>query len=305
MKMNKISVIVIVLVIVLGGMFLFAQQRGDTSINRNDNAQERTTNNLTPVTSFTHAHGIAVDIADPNNLYIATHHGLLVLKNDKDLYQIGAAKDDYMSFSPHPTDPKIFFSSGHPEIGGNIGFQKSMDGGLTWEKISDGINGPVDFHAMAVSSVNPDLVYGWYQGTVQRSVDGGKSWEIASTTTVPIVNLATDSNNESIVYAATPQGLMVSKDKGSKWTILLDGFVSAIAISPNDSQELISFSEKNGLAKSNDGGGTWNKSDENFNSETPLFISFNKQNPEIVYLLTEKNSIYKSSDGAISWTKIR
>lgn len=260
---------------------------------------------LNPVKEITHGHGLAVDAADSSKVYIATHHGLLVLKNNKDLFQVGNKKDDYMGFSPHPTDPKIVFSSGHPATGGNIGFQKSEDGGFTWKKISDGVQGPVDFHAMAVSPANPNLIYGSYRGAIQQSIDAGKNWEIVGNTNFPIVNLAADPKDENVIYAASPRGLMVSKNKGKDWSSLLDGFVSTIAINPQDSQKLISFSEKLKLAKSNDGGKNWEPVNERFNGETPLHTAFGKQKPNIIYTLTEKNSIYKSSDGGSLWNKVR
>lgn len=301
MKLNKIIVIVLVLVAIVG-FFLFTQKSNKSSTNQE---VKQISKELIPINEITHGHGMSVDIEDPNIIYIATHHGLLELKNEKDLYQVGSAKDDYMGFSPHPTDPKIFFSSGHPEAGGNIGFQKSVDGGFTWNKVSDGMNGPVDFHAMTVSPANPDLIFGWYQGAIQRSTDGGKNWEIASTTRVPIVNLAADPKDENIVYAASPQGLIVSTNKGKDWDTILPGFVSTVAINPQASQKLLSYSEKEQLAKSNNSGKTWEKITVDFSGETPLFISYNRQDSEIVYLLTEKNSLYKSSDGGNSWSKIR
>lgn len=301
MKVNKIVVIVLVLVAIVG--FFLLTQKGNKSSTSQETKQ--TSKELIPITEIAHGHGMSVDVTNPNSVYIATHHGLLILKNDKDLYQVGSAKDDYMGFSPHPTDPKIFFSSGHPEAGGNIGFQKSEDGGFTWKNISSGVNGPVDFHAMSVSPANPNLIYGWYQGAIQRSVDGGKNWEIVSRTNVPIVNLATDPKDENILYAASSQGLMVSKNKGKDWNKLLEGFVSTVVVNPQDSQKLLSYSEKQQLAKSSDGGQIWEKIAADFNDETPLFISFNRQNPDVIYLLTEKNSLFKSTDGGNSWSKIR
>lgn len=303
MSINKNILILIIIIASVGIYYLMQPRKSTFSVKENSRAVESI--NLAPVDNITHGHGIAVDVADSSVIYIATHHGLLALKNEKDLYQIGDKKDDYMGFSSHPTDPKIFFSSGHPESGGNIGFQKSKDGGLTWEKVSDGLNGPVDYHAMAVSSANTDLIYGWFQGALQRSTDEGKNWEIVSTTSFPIVNLAADPKDENIVYAASPQGLMVSKNKGKDWTTMLDGFVSTVAINPQDPNKLLVFSEKQQLVKSIDGGQTWINISADFSNETPLFISFSRNKPALIYLLTEKNSIYKSIDGGNSWNKIR
>ena len=285
--------------IVIGALFL-SSQRGNNSNNTQASSIE-----LIPIDSITHGHGLAVDASDSSKVYIATHHGLLLLKDEKKLYRIGSAQDDYMGFTPHPTNAKVFFSSGHPATGGNIGFQKSEDGGFTWQKISDGIAGPVDFHALTVSPANPKLLYGWYQGALQRSTNEGVTWEIASTTDYPVVNLAADPRNENIIYAATPQGLLVSNNKGSSWEKLLDGFVSTTAIHPQNPQQMLSFSERERLARSNDSGKTWEKINESFQEETPLYIAYDKQKPEIIYLLTEKNSIYKSMDNANTWSKIR
>ncbi len=68
------------------------------SINKENNAD-----NLFPVSSFSHSHGLAVGSGDSNKLYIATHEGLYVLLNDTKLYQIGKSTDDYMGFSAHPS----------------------------------------------------------------------------------------------------------------------------------------------------------------------------------------------------------
>lgn len=301
---QKFVAIGIAVVFIGGGIVPLAMQDSGGS----DGASS---NNLTPEQSITHGHGLAVDVQDPIKLYIATHHGLLVLINDKDLYRVGTSTDDFMGFSPDPTDAKVMFSSGHPSLGGNIGFQKSEDGGFTWKKISDGVNGPVDFHAMAISRVNPNLIYGWYQGNLQRSTDQGKNWEIVNSDLRPVY-LAADSQDENMVYAATTdgQGLMVSQDQGATWTPLSPelqgGLVSAVAIHPQDSKTLLTFSEKlGGLGKSTDAGKTWKKVSEDFNGEMVLFIAFSGIDPSVVYALTQENKLYKSTDMGETWVKIR
>lgn len=297
---NNIIIGSIVIFGILG--FLFLQQRGgqNTLLTQDRSSSSK----LTPVNEITHGHGLAVDVSDPKKLYIATHHGLLALINEKDLYRVGESNDDYMGFSPHPTNAKVFFSSGHPATGGNIGFQKSEDGGFTWQKVSDGVGGPVDFHAMVVSPVTPNLLFGWYHGAVQRSTDGGKNWEIVTNTNFPIISLAANPKNENILYAASPLGLFVSSNKGRSFDSFLDGFVSVVTVNPSNS-EVLSFSEKIGLARSDDNGKTWIAIHETFAGETPLHIAFAWQNPNTVYLLTEKNSIYKSTDSGGTWRKIR
>ena len=265
---------------------------------------------LTSEKKITHGHGLAVDIANSQNLYIATHHGLLVLKNEKDLYRLGASYDDYMGFTPHPQNSEVFYSSGHPQRGGNLGFQKSEDGGYTWQEISGGVDGPVDFHAMAISPVNPNLLYGWYRGALQRSLDAGKTWEIINNNLL-IVQLTADPQNEDTAYAATPdgKGILISRDSGVTWNSLSKdlegGQVSLVALHPSRAQELFTFAEKlGGLGKSIDGGKTWNKIRDDFNGETVLYVTFDKQNQNTMYLLTHQNAIYKSSNNGETWSKI-
>lgn len=287
------------LAMIIGGVFLF-QSKNELS-SQNTSSEKI----LTPVIEITHAHGLAVDVIDPNKVYIATHHGLLLLKNEKDLYQLGNSNDDYMGFSLHPTDRDVFYSSGHPAMGGNIGFQKSEDGGFSWKKVSDGANGPVDFHAMTVSPANPLLIYGWYQGYLQKSTDEGVTWNVVAATQFPVISLAADTKDENIVYAASPQGLFVSKNGGKDWERLLEGFVSLVSIDSRNNKNLYSYSEKFKLADSSDGGVTWNKTSADFNGETPLHLSYyQKEGRDILYLITEKNSIYKSLDGGTSWHEI-
>ncbi|MDP2789034.1 MAG: hypothetical protein Q8O46_03220 [bacterium] len=300
---NYIWTIFVIVVVSGVGIFLFSQQNNKTASNP-------AFNNLYPEQAITHSHGLAVDVADPNKLYIATHHGLLVLINEKDLYRVGKSKDDYMGFSSHPTEANIFFSSGHPSTGGNIGFQKSEDSGITWKKVSSGVNGPVDFHAMTVSPVNPNLIYGWFQGNLQRSTDQGKTWEIVNRNLLPVY-LVADTQDENIVYAATPkgQGVMLSRDKGVTWIslspVLEGGAVSVIAIHPQDTKILLTFSEKlGGLGKSTDGGTTWKKIIEGFSGETVLHVAFSRSTPNTVYALTHENKLYKSVDTGDVWNKI-
>ncbi len=290
----------VVVVLILGGLFLF---------NSDSKPKESTAGNtLTPASSFSHSHGIAVDTTDATKVYIATHEGLYLLQSDKDLFQIGTVRDDLMGFSPHPTEANTFFSSGHPSRGGNIGFQKSTDGGLSWTRLSDGLGGRVDFHSMTVSQVNPNVVYGFFGNKLQRSTDGGSSWEYTKGTVAPI-SLSSDPKSESIVYAPTQNGVMVSNDKGDTWQSISPqiegGAVSVFAVDPLSTYAL-TFSEKlGGMGKSVDGGKNWQKLSEMFGNEAVLYISYSKATPNTVYALTNKNSVYKSTDSGTTWTKVR
>jgi len=289
-----------VIALLLLGLFLF-NSRSASEGSDSEGA-------LTPVSSFSHSHGIAVDTIDATKVYIATHEGLYLLQSDKDLFQIGKTHDDLMGFSAHPTEAKTFFSSGHPARGGNIGFQKTTDGGVTWIKVSDGLGGPVDFHGVAVSQVNPDIVYGSFGGKIQKSTDGGLSWKFAEGS-VQAISLSSDPKNESVLYASTPNGVQVSRDGGDTWQSiskeLEGGAVSVFALDPQSSYALAFSQTLGGMGKSTDGGATWQKVQESFGSESVLYLAFSKSQQGTVYALTSGNSLYKSINGGDAWTKVR
>ncbi len=193
-------------------------------------------------------------------------------------------------------------------IGGNLGFQKSDDGGVLWNMVSKGIGGPVDFHSLAVSHANPNVVYGFYDDNIQRSTDGGLNWEITKKSVVPI-SLTSDPFNEKVLYAGTQKGAFISIDMGDSWKdispALGGGFVTVYAPHLVDSSFALAFFRQGGLAKSTNKGASWTSVGEQFDGAIVLYIAYSKQKPNTVYALTNKNTLYKSEDKGESFTKIR
>lgn len=267
---------------------------------------DKTTNqNNAETISLQDAHGIAVDRGDPSKVYIATHSGLLVMNNDKELQRVGSAEDDYMGFSAHPSDPDTFYTSGHPSTGGNIGFQKSNDGGKTWLKISSGVGGPVDFHTMTVSQSDPGIVYGVYRGQLQRSNNEGKDWQLVQSNLSNPIVLATSPTSKDTVYAGTTAGLFVSQDQGANWNKLnLNNTVVAIAVNPKNGQQIAAYSQEQGLVISNDGGKSW-AAQGNYAGNMVMHIAYDVQNPSVVYLINKSLELHKTTDNGKVWSKVR
>ena len=295
-----------ILLFIFGSALILSACQTQTS-NSTEGETDGASVSLTSVDSISHSHGLAVDIEDPTKLYIATHEGLLLLQDEKDLYRIGDTENDLMGFTVDAKNPKTFYSSGHPSYGGNIGFQKTMDGGETWQKVSDGINGPVDFHTMTVSPVDSNIVYGLFSGQIQKSTDGGSSWTLLNNQPGKIIALLADIVDVKTLYASTQQGLWVSKDGGESWELLSDQLKSSVVISmaqnPKEGAQMLSFSDTLGLASSNDGGKTWTTLASAPNTVL-YFIAFSTSNPQMVYVIDENNQIYKSQDSGLTWEKI-
>lgn len=173
---------------------------------------------VTDLTQQTHFHGLAVDRADPSRLYLATHHGLYAVGGDGTAKLISDDRNDYMGFTPHPSDTATLYASGHPAGGGNMGVLVSKNGGKTWQRIATGVNGPVDFHQMDVSPADPQVLYGAYAGSLQISRDGGATWSVVGPAPEGLIDLAASAKDANTLYAATQDGLLKSEDGGKSWT---------------------------------------------------------------------------------------
>lgn len=250
----------------------------------------------------THYHGIAFARSGSAILLLASHHGLYALDKNGEATRVSPVHD-YMGFSPDPADPLSFYASGHPASGGNSGFLKSNDGGATWKQLSLGVRGPVDFHQMDVSPVNPQTIFGNYGG-LQVSHDGGKTWADAGFSPLKLVAIAASGVNANQIYAATQNGLFSSADAGKAWKPLkFDGkAVSAIKTGPNGS--IFTFVLGQGLMKAQEAKPKeWTVLSNDFGDAIPLHIAIDPSNNNHLALTTQNNDVLESHDGGSTWAR--
>lgn len=180
---------------------------------------------LSDLMSATHVHGIGPGTGELDSLTLATHNGLWVV----DLAglmatRLGQSQDDFMGYSPVPGSPGMAFASGHPVTGGNMGVIRTDNAGQSWTHVSDGLDGPVDFHNMEVSRADPAVIYGvGHDGRVQRSADGGVTWEASGQAPEKLIDIATSPQDAAALFAATEAGLFLSGDSGATWTPVIEG----------------------------------------------------------------------------------
>lgn len=243
-----------------------------------------------------HIHGIALDPTDASILYVATHSGLLRLDDDGDWSYVGTTRDDFMGFTAHPTDPKTFFASGHPRAGGNFGVIRSTDGGATWTKV--GADG-VDFHAMAVSAADPQRLYGFWRGSIQRSDDAGATW--ANAGAIGASAIATHPTERDTAYVATTRSLHRSTDAGKTWTEVAGAGPALGVLVDQAEPSTIYVGTQQGIRKTTDEGRTW--SDLTL-PQAGTFAAFatHRATPGLVYAASYQNGIYRSTDGGATWT---
>ena len=253
-----------------------------------------------PTPRLSHIHGIAVDPADPSALFLATHYGLYRMSPDGTASLISNNQNDYMGFTTHPNDASLLYASGHPAGGGNMGVIISRDGGRSWEQLSPGANGPVDFHAITISQADPQVMYGSY-GRVQVSRDGGMSWDVMGSPPDDVFDLAASAVDPAMVYAATRGGLFVSRDWGANWEPA--GYPAQPAglahVGPDGG--VYAFVLGTGLVRSSPYAFSWTLLSADFEGLTVLHLAIDPTDTTRMYAVAQDSSIFASSDGGQTW----
>lgn len=249
----------------------------------------------------THFHGIAVDAADSSRIFLATHHGLYVTGTNGKAQLISEVRD-YMGFTVHPTEEQILFASGHPAGGGNLGFIVSKDGGRTWTKLADGVDGPVDFHQMDVSKADPNIVYGVY-GSLQRSDDGGATWRRVGPPPDGIIALAASSIDANTLYAATENGLVKSTDGGRSWQQAYERTTTMVHVTRDGT--IYAYFVGLGLARASEKNPAWQVVGS-LGGEVMLHFAADPRDPQKLYAVAyhprlRTQRVIASSDGGKRW----
>jgi photosystem II stability/assembly factor-like uncharacterized protein len=255
---------------------------------------------LQELATKTHYHGIAFARSGTAVLLLASHHGLFAVDKAGNATQVSVVQD-YMGFSPEPSDPLTYFASGHPHTGGNSGFLKSVDGGATWKQISSGVNGPVDFHQMDVSPADPQTIYGNYGG-LQVSHDGGNTWAAVGPVPDSLIAIAASSVKAETLYAATKNGLHISVNGGVNWQPLaFDGEVVGM-VKSGPKGMLLAFVLGKGLMKATEEKPMeWTSVSNGFGDAIVLHLAINPKNNTQLALTTQDNAVLESKDNGVTW----
>ncbi len=266
--------------------------------------------NLTPLPAFasgtdslddiSHIHAISVDKTDTQRLYLATHKGLFLVAPSGALQHVSEEPDDLMGFAAHPTDPQVFYASGHPAQGGNLGVIRSNDGGETWSQWARGAGGPVDFHTMDVSKADPNVIYGLHNG-IQISRDAGRSWEIAGQPPAEVFDLAASARDVDMVYAATRAGLFLSRDGGRTWTNTYMPQRPVTMVHTSADGNLYAFVYGVGLVAASEPVLAWQTVSGDFLDRFLLDIAVDPANSAHLYAVTDTGAMVTSKDGGKTW----
>lgn len=216
----------------------------------------------------------------------------------------------YASMWQHRRYPWIIESGGE-----HSGLYKSIDGGDTWNKMTEGLPEEFGKSGISVSRANSERVFAVIEaegekGGVYRSDDAGKTWKQVNSNRVNIarswyyMEIFADPQNENVVYVLNAP-VMKSIDGGKSFTDIPvpHGDNHHLWINPNDNTNLIN-SNDGGANISFNGGKSWSTQQNQSTSQFYRVIADN-QVPYNVYGGQQDNSAIaiasRTNDAGIDW----
>lgn len=206
---------------------------------------------------------------------------------------------------------QILISSSNPLIvyvAGQSGFEKSIDGGVTWTmlqtgQISDAVIDPANDNILYIA-ISGDRIY-------KNTTAGTGAW--TPQTTGPVggawvkLSIGVSGTNGSNFLAAKSEGTVYTTiDGGTNWTMLAGshgsgwtGWCDMISVAPDDQNILIAGGV--GLDRTTNGGTTWPGVTGDLHADNHMVV-FARSNPNIAYNCSD-GGVYKSINKGSSWVK--
>ena len=215
----------------------------------------------------------------------------------------------YATMWEHQRKPWVVISGGE-----GSGVYKSIDSGLTWNKIEKGLPKEKGKMAISVSRANPEKVYVLVEsdsdqdkGGLFVSDNGGSSWSMVSgdnrltQRAWYYTEVFTDPNDENTVYVLSAPALR-SIDGGKTWERLsgTHGDYHDLWINPNNSKNMV-IANDGGAAISFNYGASWSLQNQ---MPTAQFYRINVDNqfPYHVYGGQQDNSSVKIASQSFGWS---
>jgi hypothetical protein len=192
------------------------------------------------------------------------------------------------------------------------GVYKSTDGGDHWESRNTGLTDLIVW-GLATDPGHPDTVFAGMDGGIFRTYDGADStW--TKVYWLQRAFIAVDQQNSKNIFAGGKFNEIHRSLQGgdnATWGRSHDGIslggpatrIQWIAIDPRDPVILYAASTNNGLHKSTNRAGYWNRKDTGINSANVRKVVIDPSNSDVLYVATS-NGIYRSLDAAESWEQM-
>ncbi len=166
-----------------------------------------------------------------------------------------------------------------------------------------------DFHALAFSPDDLNVVFFGHHNGVMRSDDGGRTWRpLVARPNFDAMSLAASSGpppRVSTLYLAGHDVFQVSTDGGASWRPVAHDLpgtdIHGFAMRPNDPSQLLAFVVGHGLFRSTDGGRTWRRLEGEVPRDVTALAAGSE--PETLYVASVRSGVLKTTDGGRTFTR--
>jgi photosystem II stability/assembly factor-like uncharacterized protein len=252
------------------------------------------------------AYGLAVDPKEARVLYAGSFGGGVWKSKD------GGASWGRLSGVPvqetvnavaiSPIDPRTVLAAGF------TGLWRSADAGATWKKVLDQkVQQPAmtgfAFDPTAQATVYASADNDGFPTGVFKSTDSGATWKPANQGINPNsrVRGVAVARDGKAVFAASEDGVYLSTDGGTSWTVALPK-KSAHSVATLPDGHVLAGTNGDGVLRSTDGGRSWEptSTDAKWIGNTVYALAVSTATPGLCYA-SMPNRILRSTDGGATW----
>ena len=247
--------------------------------------------------------------SDPKELVAGTLRGIFRSNDNgvhwKQISPEGSAEiKEVQSVAIDPADPDVIYAgTWHLPW-------KTTDGGATWSNIKDGIIDDSDVFSIIVDPKDPQIVYASACSGIYKSTNAGEHF--TKVQGIPSAarrtrKLDQDPTHLEIVFAGTTEGLYKTTDAGVRWDRLTpdDVIVNDVYVDPSNANHVLIATDRGGVYRSEDGGTTFESSNDGFSARQVTAYTTDSQNPGTVYVgvVNDKTTggVFQSTDGGVKW----
>jgi len=183
---------------------------------------------------------------------------------------------------------------------------KTTDGGRTWRPIHEGMIDDSDVMSLFLDRAAPGRVYAGACSGIYRS-DAGEWRKIQG---IPYAarrtyEITQDPEHPDSVFAATTEGLWITRDAGKKWQRATpqDWVVNTVVVSSSRPGRVVIGTERLGVLASDDSGEHFHDANNGFFHRQILALALDPSHPGgiLVALANASEPLVATQDGGKSW----
>jgi len=257
-------------------------------------------------------HAMVQSSLDPNVLVIGAVSGLWISNNSGDDWKKISSETSPINVNSLAIDPRTLDTM---YAGTFWRAYKTTDGGKNWRLIKEGMIDDSDVFAITIDKENPDHIVASACSGIYESQNAGEKW--AKIQGIPSQSRRTRDilqhpTKPGTIFAATTEGFWMTADGGKKWAMTTQRSleINSIAVHPADPNRVFIGTNNYGVMVSNDGGKTFNQTNNEFTSRFTYSITADVENANRLYAMTQNTAtgggfFFISDDGGTNWQQAK